>query len=53
MRSFVDADRVLEANELRVDGAVLNVRKAGGVESSVTMRQDRNGKSCERNISNL
>ena len=53
MRCFVDADRVLEMNELRLDGAVMKVRRAEGDESSVTMQQDRNGKFCEGNISNV
>ena len=51
MRCFVDADRVLEVNELRVDGAVLKVRKAAVKEIDMSMLQDASGKSCKYNIS--
>ena len=45
MRFFLVAERVLKENELCLDEAVLEVKKATGEEIDVSMQQDPSGKS--------
>ena len=52
MRFLLVAERVLEDNELCLDEAVLEVKKATGEESDISMQQGPSGKSCEQSISN-
>ena len=47
MRFVLVAERVLEKNELCLEEAVLDVKKATGEEINISMQLSASGKSCK------